>query len=113
MLKYNQFYINLFYMTNIDLLKERLKKLNNSKLEQAILNSFNKYTIKGGSKENEKEDIDNEDYKHEIIFENNTEYSIDKFRALKEFKLREKFIKFNGIKEEDEKEKNTSSFWFF
>ncbi len=69
MLKYNQFYINLFYMTNIDLLKERLKKLNNSKLEQAILKSFNKDTIKGGSKESEKEDIDNEDYKHEIIFE--------------------------------------------
>jgi nicotinamide riboside kinase len=98
-------------MTNINLLKERLKKLNNIKLEESILKSFNKDTIKGGSKESEKEDIDSEDYKHEIIFENNTEYSINKFRALKEFKLREKFIKFNGVKEEEEK--NTSSFWFF
>ena len=99
-------------MTNIDLLKERLKKLNNSKLEEAILKSFNKDIIKGGAKENDKKDIDKEDYKHEIIFENNTEQSIDKFRALKEFKLRENFIKFNGIK--DEEEKNTSSsFWFF
>ena len=113
MLKYNQFYINVFYMTNIDLLKKRLKNLNNSKLEEAILNSFNKDIIKGGSKESDKENIDKEDYKHEIFFKNNTEHSIDKFRALKEFKLREKFIKFNGIKEEDEKEKNTSSFWFF
>jgi len=100
-------------MTNIDLLKKRLKKLNNSKLEEAILNTFNKHIIKGGSKETNNEDVDNEDYKHEIIFENNTEHSINKFRALKEFQLREKFIKFNGVKEEDEKEKNTSSFWFF
>jgi len=97
-------------MTNIDLLKKRLKKLNNSKLEDAILNSFNKDIIKGGSKEINTEDIDKEDYKHEIFFENNTEHSIDKFRALKEFELREKFIKFNGVKEE---EKKTSSFWFF
>ena len=100
-------------MSNIDLLKDKLKKLNNTKLEQAILNSFNKEDkIYGGSKNNDKEDFNEEDFKHEINFENNSDHSIEKFRTLREFTSRKQYINFNIIGKEEEKKSNNTS-WFF
>lgn len=99
-------------MNNIDFLKDKLKHLNNTKLEEAIMNSFNKHKIKGGSKNNDKEEFNEEDFKHEINFENNSDHSIEKFRTLREFSSRKQYINFNIIGKEEEKKSN-NKFWFF
>jgi len=58
-------------------------------------------------------------YARIINYENNTKLSIDKFKALNEFKLREKFIKWNIVgennekNEKNEKNNNTNTSWFF
>ena len=99
-------------MNNIDFLKDKLKHLNNTKLEEAIMNSFNKHKIKGGSKNNDKEEFNEEDFKHEINFENNSDHSIEKFRTLREFSSRKQYINFNIIGKEEEK-KVIINFGFF
>ena len=64
----------------------------------------------------DKEVIENV-YARIINYENNTELSIEKFKALNEIKLREKFIKWNIVGENNEKNNNTNSntntSWFF
>ncbi len=56
-------------------------------------------------------------YARIINYENNTNISIDKFKALNEIKLREKFTKWNIVGENNEKNNtnNTNSYtsWFF
>ena len=53
-------------------------------------------------------------YTRIINYENNTNISIDKFKALNEIKLREKFTKWNIVGENNEKNNiNNNTSWFF
>jgi hypothetical protein len=67
----------------------------------------------------DKEVIENV-YARIINYENNTKLSIEKFKALNEIKLREKFIKWNIVGENNENNEknnntnnNTNTSWFF
>lgn len=53
-----------------------------------------------------------ETYIRKINYENNTNISIDKFKELKEFKLRTSFIKWN-ILGEDNEDKSASKGWWW
>lgn len=96
--------------------EDKLKKLNNPNLEKLLLKSIDDYGMTGGKNKEDIEDENDERYLRKIYFENNTDISIEKFRSLKEFKLRDKFNKweiFGGEEEDEKSKKQSNSFWFF